>query len=216
MATATYSDRIELQPNQPVELALKFTTGKEVGTFGNVMFSLTTDQRFFLPADEASELEHQLADLAIRAGERFRLTRVKHGTARGGGFSIRAERLGPVGGAEPPATDLRLVRQLEQSIAIAQTKAGAPGATGTPERTVQQNHSTARPEPSAAPSDDRTAAKGTMTKLLEGALVASIDAYITAGQYAKAKGFAVEFTSEDVRCAAISMLIQYWKDGGTR
>lgn len=59
-----------------------------------------------------------------------------------------------------------------------------------------------------------------MTGLLAGALMASVDAYVIAADYARSKGIGVEMnldiTGEDIRSSATAMLIQYWREDGTR
>jgi hypothetical protein len=74
----------------------------------------------------------------------------------------------------------------------------------------------AEPEMPAPPAS----AKGSMGKLLAGALIASIDAYLLAADYAKAKNIPVslklDFSGEDIRSSASVMQIEYYRSGGTR
>ena len=51
---------------------------------------------------------------------------------------------------------------------------------------------------------------------LEQALASSIDAAISAEQYAATKGFSVRFGSEDLRAMALSLFIQGAREGGLR
>ena len=95
MATAINSartDYIKFETNVPQTFALKYSTGKEVGEHGNVMFSTVDGGRLFLNPEDTSEFEHALSDLQYKPGEPIRVTRVKHGKERGGGFAIRVER----------------------------------------------------------------------------------------------------------------------------
>ena len=60
----------------------------------------------------------------------------------------------------------------------------------------------------------------TLSKALSRALIATIDAYQLAGDYAKSKGFAVVFDSGNIQAAANTLLIEYFKrerdNGGQR
>jgi hypothetical protein len=51
---------------------------------------------------------------------------------------------------------------------------------------------------------------------LQRALTTSIDAAISAEQYAATKGFLVRFGSEDLRAMALSLFIQHAREGGLR
>jgi len=232
-------DQIKLTGG-PVVFALRFTTGKNVMSKfpgGRVMFTAVDERKLFLCDEEANEFEHALLDLRIEPAEFIRVTRVTHG--RGGGFSIRVERIeddpdppaaesplrhGPARAAAPtkeaPTKEEAL---LEKSIPLAR----AHGATAfhapkqrpvasEEETTGRKNYDSNQDQPDHTPAPPAST-RGTMSALLAGALCAAIDAYAIADEYARTKGYpTVEFTAEDVRCSANTFLIQYWRDGGTR
>lgn len=84
----------------------------------------------------------------------------------------------------------------------------ANAGVSTSTQTTEQSHPTPAP----------TAAQKTCTQTLAGALIASIDAYLIAVEYAKAKGIEcsipfLEFTAEDVRMSATSLMIECFKRG---
>lgn len=216
-ATATRgNDQIKLGPD-PEIFALKFVTGKDVQSSfkgGRVMFSAVDGRKIFVNDEDANDFEHALADRGIRPGQEIAVSRVQHG--RGGGFAIRVE---PVDDrmqrrssrdyeidGDPTTEDL-----LERSVRIAQHDPGAFRQG----RHVQRAIVASEPVPSAPAS-----AKGSMGKLLAGALIASIDAYLTAADYAKGKGVPVtlklDFNGEDIRSSASVMQIEYYRSGGTR
>jgi hypothetical protein len=219
MATAarSYSDEIKLTA-VPQVFALKFIAGKDViSKFpgGRVMFTLADSRKLFLNDEDANEFEHSMLEQGIGPTDFMSVSRVSHG--RGGGFSIRVEKIDDEGSA--------IESQLEQSVAIArhgqnpslrakettappqQERAAHSGYRGTLNNN-QPNNPT--PEPPAA------AEGGTMGQLLAGALCASIDAYVLASEYAQSKGLALTFAAESIQASANTMLIQYWRDGGTR
>ena len=226
-------DQIKLTGG-PVVFALRFMTGKDVQSKfpgGRVMFTAVDERKLFLNDEEANEFEHALLDLGIQPAEFIRVTRVTHG--RGGGFSIRVERVeddpdpapaptrrhGPAR-AEAPS---RIEAQLEASIPLARQhgaaafhekkRAAAPEEETTARKDRYNTSTSGQPESTpAAPAS----AKGSMSALLAGALCASIDAYAIATEYAITRGCPVAFTSEDLRSSANTFLIQHWRDGGTR
>ena len=240
MASPAYAsrpggDEIKLSA-APQIFALKYVTGKDVlSKFpgGRVMFSAIDGRKLFLNDEDANEFEHGLADQQIRPGELIAASRVSHG--RGGGFAIRVERVPDTAVDDAPgwvtragagertqqAPPSRIEAQLEKSVEIAR-RHGAQ-AFVTPQ--AAENRGTAASPESAAPTPGRqqqpndsapASAKGTMSGLLAGALCASIDAYAIATEYAASKGLPLTFAPEDVRTSANSMLIEYWRSGGTR
>jgi hypothetical protein len=228
-STAVRSDQIKLGP-RPEIFALKFLTGKDVQSSfpgGRVMFTAVDGRKIFLNDEDANELEHALADQQIRSGQEIAVSRIQHG--RGGGFAIRVElaetrrsdRRDPAparhGSATPrtwgdftanPTTE----ELLDRSVRIAQHDPAA----FRQDRHVQRAMVPAGPEMAAPPAS----AKGSMGKLLAGSLIASIDAYLLAADYAKAKGVPVsiklDFNGEDIRSSASVMQIEYYRSGGTR
>jgi hypothetical protein len=238
MATAAraphYIDNeIKLSPT-PQLLSLRFTTGKPVQSKfpgGRNMFTTVDERKIFLNDEETSEFEHLLLDKGIQPVDFIRVSRVSHG--RGGGFSIRVERVPDAeeNDAREPARNPHadaikarisdLTAQLEESLRIAREQ--GPTAFHAPKpreaAPLQETASRSSRTESIQQLNDTPAPAlkgGGMTGLLAGALIASINAYNLASEYARQKGTPIEFTGEDIRCSATAMLIQYWKDGGTR
>lgn len=188
--------KLELQPNVPVTVALKFKGPRETD-FG-VMF--TTDQGpLFLSLEEGSQLEHAIQEAGIRTGEPFLLTKLKFGTARGGGFSYRADRIG-AGSNEPGVSEIE--RQLARSIIEAERKkAGVvtPASQSNQKPTAKENG--VQPVQVNGPTITPTSAR------LCACLKAAIDAQLEAMGYATRLGWDLQFSNEDVRCMAISTFI---------
>lgn len=218
-------DQIKLGP-EPQAFALKFITGKDVQSNfpgGRVMFSAVDGRKIFLNDEDANELEHALLDQRIQPGQPIVVSRVQHG--RGGGFAMRVELAEEPRADRAPAPARHGGRQessftealLEKSVELARSRgAGAFISQPTPETPrgpqrmadIQE-----KPEPPAS-------SKGKMANLLAGALIASIDGYKLAAEYAASKGIPVkiefEIRAEDLRQSATAMLIEYWRNGGTR
>lgn len=242
MATAsrpylTGSHEIKLEYGVAQVFAPKFVAGKNCGDakfppyLPRVLFTAMDDRKLWMDAEDGSDLERGMRDLGIRPGDFIRVTKVRN--PRGGGHSIRVERVDEPETREPEprsresresrdaAPPSRMEAELEKSLELARRH--GPGAFIT------------RPAPDAAmPAAPRTERYqdnqpinvtpappvATMTALVAGALIASIDAYLIAAEYAKSKNIPVElrleFNAEDVRQSATSCLIEYWRDGGTR
>lgn len=197
--------------------ALKFVTGKSVESRypgGRVMFTAIDERKLFLDDEDANDFERALTELGIGPADFVKATKIRH--ARGGGHSIRVE----VVEDDEPQSDLErdLTRSIEAQRArqSRRPEAGDRRPTSQAPRTTSTNTNNVPTSATAPPAT----AKGTMTGLLAGALMASVDAYVIAADYAKSKGIAVEMnldiTGEDIRSSATAMLIQYWREDGTR
>ena len=238
MASPAYanpgSDQIKLGP-APHVFALKFAQGKDViSKFpgGRVMFTAVDERKLFLNDEDANEFEHALVDLQIQPAEFIRVSRITHG--RGGGFAIRVER---VEDPDAPAPPSRLEAQLAASIPLARAHGAAAFVTrieaqhaahpevpsfvpgreterAAPARAARTQRAGDSPD-STAPAPPASGA-APMSGVVAGALCAAIDACAIAASYGRTKGLDLVFTSEDVRTCAATMLIQYWRDGGTR
>jgi hypothetical protein len=196
MATAIRAprqDEIKLETNRPQTFALKFSTGKEVGQWGNVMFTAVDERRLFLNTEDANEFEHSLLEMSYQPAEFIRVTRVKHGSARGGGFSIRVERI------EDPE-DPSPAREPQRETRTAPSREEALLAKSV--EMARQHGAQAFHAAPAAP------AKPTAAHQLMGSFMAAIDAIAEAQAYCDRRGLKVTFTSEDVRATAISAFIQ--------
>jgi hypothetical protein len=175
----------------PQTIAFKYIEGREVhSTFpgGRAMFTATDGRKLFLNGDNASELEHGLLDAEVRAGEPCNVSRVQH--TRGGGFSIRVERITPE--PAPPAS-----AHSWQGNAPAVVPGGWTSSNQT-----QAN--TPAPPPVELPE---------MPNAMAEAFFAAIDAIRHAQEYARKSGAGLTFSEESVRAAAISIYIQNAKGG---
>jgi hypothetical protein len=197
---AGYSMDVKFEYGVPQTVAFKFLSGKNVdGQFGaRVMFTLIDGRKIWLDAEDGSDIERSLSEMQIKVGEFVQITKIRH--PRGGGHSFRVEAIE----RQAPAPS-RMEADLEKSVVMAR-RDGAKAFIA--------------PQPPPAVPDPPASAKGTMGNLLAGALIASIDAYIVAADYARSKGIAVDMrldiTGEDLRSSATAMLIEYWRNGGTR
>jgi hypothetical protein len=79
-------DKVKFETNVPIELALKFDSGKPVpGSYGDqVLYSVVHDGQDKVVYVEPI-VDRRMQDLGIRRGERFSITKaeVKNGTRRG-------------------------------------------------------------------------------------------------------------------------------------
>lgn len=236
MATAAYgpraiNDTIALNPKNygvPFVFALAYTSGKNGQNslyppfLPRVMFSAVDGRKLFLDSEDASEFERALAEIGIKPGELIEATMVKY--ARGGGHGITVRRV-----TEPVPAPVETPR--------APLAGGAPGrltksegckndrqpddTAALLERSIemaQRGEKFRQPEP-AKPI---TPAVGKFSGVLAAALIASIDGYLLAAEYAKSKGltvgWSIEFNAEDIRNSATSMMIESFRreSGGAR
>lgn len=242
-ARSLSDNTIKLEYGVSETLCFRFIEGKNLGKSEfppfaiRVRFSTQDDRSLFLDAEDASDLERGLRNAGVdpRQGDFVRVTKIRH--PRGGGHSIRVERVDDDGpNPDPPARHdreqpRRASREealLEKSVELARTRGAGAFITRREPETESRTASGPRHEhhvsqPTRQPTNNTAApasAKGTMTGLVAGALIASIDAYIAAAEYGKSKGIAVDlrldFNAEDIRQSATAMLIEYWRSGGTR
>ncbi len=196
--------KLELQPNVPVTVALKFKGPRE--TDYGLMFT-TSEGPLFLSLEEGSQLEHAIEEAGIRTGEPFLLTKLKFGRERGGGFSYRADRLNA--GTNLPGIS-EIERQLAQSIIEAERKkAGASGNAPVTQTAIEKL-------PNTAPNDVRPSDSPitpTHARFLAVYMVA-VDILSETKVYAQRKGMALEPRCEDVRALAATIIID--AKGGAR
>jgi hypothetical protein len=174
----------------PQMIALKYIEGREVHSEfpgGRAMFTAIDGRKLFLNGDDASELEHALLEAEIRAGESFEASRVRH--TRGGGFSIRVQRIAPPQPA-PPAS--------------AHSWQGHAPAVVPNGQSNQTQANTSALSPVEIPEKPNAMAE---------AFFQAIDAIRAAQQYAHRAGAGLTFSEESVRAAAISIYIQHSKGG---
>jgi|SRR5882724_3970141 len=190
---------IKFEPGVPLVLALKFDAGKNCeGKFGpQVQYTTTRDQIFWLDPEPAGDVERELQDLGIRAGQEFSLTKCK-GTH--GGHSWRVERVrGDAGGHNVPA----------RSSSGAGAWSDAPVPPHKEANNPTNNPSTAR-EPLPPPAEHRVTPQAAR---MMACFLSAIDAVAEAQQYATRKGLGITFSSENVTSAALSCYINECKGG---
>jgi hypothetical protein len=203
---------IKLEYGVAQTFALKFASGKSIESRfpgGRVMFTAIDDRKLFLNDEDASDLERGMRELGIGVADFARVTKIRH--ARGGGHSIRVERAAADDApawvrdilpawvrdaATAPAS--RLESDLERSVEMARTH----GAAAFHSRPAEA------PAAPVFPVGTAEAPARTASHQLMSAFCAAIDAVSAAQTYANGKGLHVTFTSEDIRCVAISAFIQ--------
>lgn len=190
------SDEIKLETNRPQTFALKYSTGKPVGQWGNVMFTAVDERRLFLNTEDAGEFEHALRDLNVQPADFIKVTRVKHGSARGGGFSIRVERI------EDDGSDA--AQRVQRSVA---TVAPAPRTRTEAllEKSIEQVQE--RKAAVATPQVEITPASARLCS----AMCVLIDSMSEARAYAQRRG--IDLTNEDLRCLVTTAYINDCRGG---
>jgi hypothetical protein len=233
------SEKVVFTPNVPQKVAIKFAQPKIVtGNYGeSAMFSLVDGRVMFLDVDAAMSI---LSDVRPKVGEEFYVQmdwsgkkgepRIWHGWKAGGQVGEQ-----PNGTFAVPASDAdpRLMQQMRDSIALANAKKqnGANGgSTSAPLPATSQQlephdtqHTTASPAQAEAPRGSANGATAAApdrrppTKL-EYALMTVVQACHAAQEFARTIGYASmpQFSSEDVRCMANTLIIQSEQNGGKR
>ena len=207
-------ETIRFEPNVPVVLELKYDEGREVeGQFGpQFMYTTSDDRRVYINPPEAAEITR----LGIRRGMKFRITKQMKGKKVTGWLIERLD-VQPIRKPEPES---EMARTLRESIDLANSRKAPAG----PQQVVRPAAVAPMPEtahpvsPEVTQSDSPKPVRTVATRLISGALVASIDAYLIAVEYAKSKGIHatldMDFNAEDIRASATSFLIEYYKQGG--
>ena len=183
------AEKVTFQTNVPESVALKYANGKRVESRYNdyeVYYSLTDGRALYA----TPALDAKITALAPAAGEVFTICKAE----------IREGNRKRIEWQVSPA---------EASSQEAEVRTPATPAPAVP-RTV-----TPAPHPAATPV--AVSEPGTMTQIMGGALIAAIDSLAAAAKYAADKhGWKLEFNEEDVRSAAASCFIQFFKDRETR
>lgn len=233
-------EKIEFQTNVPVEMALAYAEGKLVdskfpGSKQQYFFSTIDGRCFYLPIPVGEIVNSQLSAQRIQPQERFDLTR--HETHNKGRIEVRwrVHRIDPMGEqhdgtfavpAAPPAENGRLSPPPAPSPLARDLQASIDRAKGNG---VNGSHP---PTPPPVPHNGNNgnnyigngnaahvvpiAAERPKTKL-EDALCTVAAALLAAERYAKAIGYEAwpkQFTSEDVRTFANTMLINGSRENG--
>jgi hypothetical protein len=230
---------IKLEYGAPQVFALKFAEGKSVESRypgGRVMFTALDERKLFLDDEDANDLERAMRDLGLGVADFMKVTKIRH--ARGGGHSIRVERVADPadgerdnapawvrdGGASGRDPDMRhpAVRMpaqtreealLEKSVEMARER-GAGAFQRTPSRVS--------PEPPPAPAaatnnSDHTAGAAIFTTdaaPMLAAMCAAVDAIVETQAYAQRRGLGVTFSEESVRAIGLSIYIGNQRSGG--
>ena len=193
---------LRFEPNEPLEVALKFDTGLRVSSAkypeapDQMKYTLCGEDSIYTPLGVAEQIEK----LGIRKLELFSICkRVQNRITR-----WEVKRLGdaatPALPAQPPTVlEDQLTRSIDQ-IKNQRTLA-------TPAGSQQQQQ---QPNGVAQPIITHTRA----SKLMAGALIAAIDAAREAEVYAAGHGIELEFQAEDVRAIASTLFIAASKDPG--
>jgi hypothetical protein len=188
-------ERVVFEANVPVTAALAYADGLKVqGRFGDqVMYSLADGRIMYVPPI----VRDKLVELGIRQNEPFNICRAER---REGNRRFVDWLVQPNGSASPTssATARREAAQSPTNI----DNVGSAKPTGN-------GNGNGRPP-------DALAAASAAEAALRAALMASIDAALAAEQYASAHGLSVRFGSEDLRAMALSLFIQYAREGGLR
>lgn len=164
----------------PTVIGFKAAGANVEGGYGpQVRWQTTNGDTLYLDADVASDIEREMQELGIRAGENFRLTRAKtsHGGSR---WVVERTGGGDSGGHNVPGDRLTVgsVRAIDAPAPRAAVAAAA----------AQQ------PITSAA------------ARLLAAYMVA-IDTLVESRVYGQRKGLTLEITMETVRCLAATVII---------
>ncbi|MFN0167208.1 MAG: hypothetical protein ACKV22_12335 [Bryobacteraceae bacterium] len=208
-------EKVEFPPNVPVEVALAYPTGKLIsGKFGDsVMFSLADGRVMFLDPP----LAERIATAGIQAHQPFTITRTerKAGNRRLIAWEMRRVNEGtaltvkegiipePESAIEAQLRASLRVQGIEPEQALRESRAPARPDTPTTAEAVAPQSSTLDQPPGSTPADPR--------QIL--AFHAAIDLVLDVEAYAKQRGCAVRFSSEDVRCIANTLYINRAKGG---
>jgi len=167
-------EKVQFQTNVPVEIALKYSNGKDVtGQYGDqVLYTLTDGRVMYVPPIVRKQIE----GLAVARGELFTITKAenKNGTRRTIEWQVSVNGRTAKESNSPPPNEV--ARPLCAGSA-SQSPAHASN-NGTPRRVA--------PLPVSA-------------QFLKQALALAVDAVAEAERYAGSHGISLQFTSEDVR-----------------
>ena len=229
MATATMpraGDTIKLEYGVPQIACFKWLEGKSVPSqFGTrAMFTAIDSRKLFVDGEDANDIERGMRELGIRPGEDFvRLTKIRH--ARGGGHSIRVERI-EEGRDDAPAwvrdvatapasrPDMRQPARMPpqpERTPVAQPRTQTH--TSNVEALLEKSVELARERGPAAfitPKPDQPAAPAVFTTdaaPMLAAMCAAVDAIVETQAYAQRRGLGVTFSEESVRAIGLSIYI---------
>ncbi|SRR5579871_3281282 len=168
------TDRVQFQTNIPVEVALKYESGKDVsGQYGDqVLYTLTGGRVMYVPPIVRKQIE----DLGVARDEVFTITKAKkkNDTRRTIEWQVTANGTTADG-----------------------TRERAPSGNGSRIATVNIGGRTGaqRIKRTAGPDTPLTS----RAQVLKQALAFAVDAAAETERYASTHGIALQFTSEDIR-----------------
>jgi hypothetical protein len=201
---------LRFNPNEPLEVALKFDGGKRVTSRipdapDQMMYSLCGDDTIYVPLIVAEQIDK----LGIKKMELISICK----TVRSNVTRWEVARMGdtataPIAPATPFEQPTVLENQLTRSIAIAQQRQAVTPSKVQPAVAVSQSAAISAHAPQTQPIIAHTVA----SKLMAGALIAAFNATQEAERYAHTNGVELEFGTEDIRAIAATMFIQAAKD----
>ncbi len=230
--TTMERDVIEFPPNQPLTVACKYAQPKPVtgrGGEDRAMFTLTDGRLMFVDLDVAYEIRR----LGVKAGEPFQIEMRWNGK-RGEPKIYLVKKLAASAGEQPDGTyamprgtapsspaavatspeeppESNLMRDLRASFALARAKK-TNGANGSHPPAPQNATSDQKADGTISTPDSISRPQ---TRLAAGLIIA-VEACHAAQQHAREIGYAAmpQFTSEDVRTMANTLMIQAANGGG--
>jgi hypothetical protein len=186
----TTMEKLSFETNVPQTVALKYANGKRVESRYNdyeVYYSLADGRALYAPP----ALAERIAALEPAPGEEFSICKreMREGNKRRIDWQV-----------------LPVAAKHEAR------KPASPTPAPAPANEPRNGSSTCiSPQSTAA-----MPAQATMTQMMGGALIASIDALLAARDYAAQKGLALTWNEEDVRATAASIFIQYFREAENR
>lgn len=166
------TDKVQFQTNIPVEIALKYESGKDVcGQYGDqVLYTLTDGRVMYVPPIVRKQIE----DLGVARGEVFTITKAEKKTSTRRTIEWQVTANGTDGARELPASG--------NGSGIAGVSAGA--------------RASAQPSNRVANRDNPLTSRA---QVLKQALAFGVDAAAETERYASTHGITLQFTSEDIR-----------------
>ena len=200
-------EKVQFQPNVPVQVALKYPVGKIVsGNFGEQIYYTTADNRaMYLDLGVGQKVN----ELGARPGEPILITKRWSGK-KGDQASWEVCRVQPQLPEADPGNMLQ--HQLRDSVILARARKAGEQPDGTlvmPAASVQPPAAVAAARPLTASqtalANDTNSANSTK---LSHALRIVVDAIHAAGEHAKSIGYQMPpFSSEDIRTMANTLMI---------
>lgn len=180
-------DILKLIAGKPEVVALQFETGKRVESqFGGeqALYTLCDGRRLYAPISLADRIEK---DLRVGRNEPIQIVKREVGTGKDKRVTYDVARIAPTA---------------PESVQTPRS------GTTQPAFAKQVQHDSLRSAHNTQPPLMTQTASA-----LAGALCAAIEAVMETERYAERRGFAFQFTSEDVRALAITCFISASRDG---